>query len=116
MGRRRAGSASRAWPLTWRTSALKHHCAIEHGDDGQQPLQAFYRVKAARYAGGYRYSSYCRRHTKARNLQVRNNAGEGTALCPAMRRANKAYADTHSEQNRAAVARHRTRKKAHEDP
>ena len=87
-------------------------CAAERGDNGERPLSAFYRMKAARYAGGERYSAYCKTHTKKRTAQAARNAPEGSKLREAIRRAGREAIKRHPEANRARVAAHRARKKA----
>ena len=90
-------------------------CAAE-GLDGERPLEEFYRVKAERYAGGYRYGAYCKRHTKARTAAAAKNATEGSKLREASQRASRAWKQRNPEANRQHVADHRARKKAQRDP
>jgi hypothetical protein len=84
--------------------------------EAERPLEEFYRTKAARYAGGYRYSAYCKTHTKARTAAAARNAPEGSKTREARRRANNASNKRHPEKNRARVAAHRARKKTQLDP
>jgi hypothetical protein len=81
----------------------------------QRPIDQFYRTKAKGYAGGYRYSAYCKTHAKARTARAAKNAPEGSKTREAIRRANRTYASAHPEQNRARVAAYRARKKARAD-
>lgn len=81
----------------------------------ERPISEFYRTKAARYAGGYRYSAYCKTHTKARTAAAAKAAPEGSLLRDSIRRANRESIKRHPEQNRARVAAHRARKKAQAD-
>jgi hypothetical protein len=77
----------------------------------ERPLEAFYRTKAKNYAGGYRYSAYCKTHMKARTAAAARNAPEDSKLREARRRASRAWKKRNPEQNRARVAAHRARKK-----
>jgi hypothetical protein len=75
-----------------------------------RPLAEFYRVKAAKYAGGYRYGAYCKAHTKARTAAAQREAPEGSALRESMRRAKRDWIAAHPETNRRNVARHRAQR------
>jgi hypothetical protein len=81
----------------------------------ERPLSSFYRVKAARYAGGYRYGAYCKTHEKERVRRARQQAPEGSKLRESIRRANREAIKRNPEANRARVAAHRKRKKAQAD-
>lgn len=73
------------------------------------PIGEFYKVKAARYAGGYRYE--CKVIAKERVATSRRNAAEGSQLRETIRKANNESNKRHPEANRARVAAHRARKK-----
>jgi len=83
--------------------------------DAERPLAEFYRTKAARYAGGYRYSAYCKTHTKARTAAAAKQAADDSPLRAAMRRASRTYAEKHPEQIRTRMAAYRARRKAQAD-
>jgi hypothetical protein len=83
--------------------------------NAERPLAEFYRIKAATYAGGYRYSAYCKTHTKARTAAAAKKAAVGSGVREANRRASRVYAAKHTEQTRARVAAHRARRKAQAD-
>jgi hypothetical protein len=78
----------------------------------QHPIGEFYKIKDARYAGGYRYQ--CKARAKQQVAEAHRNAPEGSALRESIRKANRKYTKAHPEQNRAKVAAHRARKKAQE--
>jgi hypothetical protein len=59
----------------------------------ERPIKEFYRTKAARYAGGYRYSAYCKMHANARTARTAKNAPEGSKTREAKRAHKKARAD-----------------------
>jgi hypothetical protein len=84
--------------------------------DAERPIEEFYRTKADRYAGGYRYSAYCKTHMKARTAAAAKSAPEGSKLREATRRANRESIKRHPDKNRARVAAHRARKKVQLDP
>lgn len=67
-------------------------------------LDEFYRVKAARYAGGYRYRAYCKACTKAKNKFDIKNAPEGSKLRETVRRVKREWKHSHRPQL-AAYAR-----------
>lgn len=75
-------------------------CAIE-GNPDPQPLANFYRTKAARYAGGYRISPYCRRHTKARNAKAAREAPPGSGIRASRERARAAWRTRNPERWKA---------------
>jgi hypothetical protein len=81
-----------------------------------RPLGEFYRTKAAGYVGDYRYSAYCKTHTKARTAAAAKNAPEGSKLREARRRANRESIKRHPEQNRARVAAHRAQEGPADEP
>lgn len=88
--------------------------------DAERPLDEFYKIRAPRYRGGFRYSAFCKMHTIARNTAARANAPEGSGIKQAVKRANKKWATAHPEANRVAQARWRERhpetaKKRHRD-
>ena len=68
-------------------------------------LDAFYRIKAAKYAGGYRYSAYCKEHHNARNLAAKATRPEQAREIH--RRSNRAYYQKvkHDPQYRARNAK-----------
>lgn len=74
------------------------------------PIGEFYKIKAARYAGGYRY--VCKQLADAKNAAARREAPEGSRMRESIRRANRESIKRHPEANRARVAAHRARKKA----
>ena len=85
-------------------------CAAENGDDGRQPLSEFYRTRAARYAGGYRYSAYCKTHAKRRTAQAARDAPEGSKLRESQRKTKREWAQHHPENARTNSANYRARK------
>jgi hypothetical protein len=84
--------------------------------DAERPLEEFYRTKAARYAGGYRYSAYCKTHAKARTAAAAKNAPEGSKLRETQRRVKREWAQQHPENARQNSANYRARKKTQIDP
>jgi hypothetical protein len=78
----------------------------------ERPIGEFYRLKAAGYAGGYRYSGYCKTHTKARTAATAKNAPEGSKTREAIRRASRTWRQRHPEQRRRQAAADYARKKA----
>jgi hypothetical protein len=84
--------------------------------DAERPLEEFYRTKAERYAGGYRYSAYCKTHMKARTAAAAKNAPEGSKLRETQRRVKREWAQQHPENARRNSANYRERKKAQIDP
>lgn len=82
----------------------------------ERPLSEFYRVKSAAARDGYRYTAYCKTHMKARNLQARKNAPEGSKLRETVKRVNREWAQQHPENARRNSANYRGRKKAQADP
>ena len=79
-------------------------CAAEHGDDGMRPIDEFYAVKAKAYAGGLRFSAFCKRHTKARNARALKEAPEGSKLRETQRKVKREWA----QRNRDKIKRNRT--------
>ncbi len=67
----------------------------------ERPIEEFYQIKAARYKGGYRYSSHCKHHSYQRTLEARRNAPEGSKLRETMRRHHRRYIKDNPEKNRA---------------
>lgn len=84
--------------------------------EAERPLEEFYRMKAKNYAGGYRYSAYCKTHMKARTAAAAKNAPEGSKTREANRHASRTWKQRNPEANRQHVADHRARKKAQFDP
>jgi hypothetical protein len=84
--------------------------------NADRPLSEFYRTKAARYAGGYRYSAYCKTHQKARVAEAAKNAPEGSKLRETQRRVKRDWAQQHPENAQRNSANYRARKKAQSDP
>lgn len=80
-------------------------CAAEFGDDGMRPIDEFYAVKAPRYAGGVRFSAFCKRHTRARNAKALKEAPEGSKLRETQRKVKREWA----ARNRAKIKENRTR-------
>jgi hypothetical protein len=78
------------------------------------PIGDFYKIKAARYAGGYRY--ICKQLADAKNAAARRNAPEGSQMRATIRKANRESIKRHPEANRARVAAHRARKKGARAP
>jgi hypothetical protein len=76
----------------------------------ERPIAEFYRLKAARYAGGYRYSAYCKTHTKARTAAAAKAVPEGSLLRETQRRVKRDWAKQHSENARRNSANYRARK------
>lgn len=85
-------------------------CAAERGDDGRRPLSEFYRFKASGYAGGYRYSPYCKTHTKKRNAQAARDAPEGSQRRETQRKVKREWAQRNPENARKNSATYRARK------
>ena len=86
-------------------------CALE-GNADPQPLANFYKTKAARYAGGYRYSAYCRRHTKARNAKAARDAPPGSGTHESRKRARATWRARNPERVKEQKRRWRERNKA----
>lgn len=76
-----------------------------------RPLSAFYRVKAANYAGGYRYGAYCKVHTRQRSAQAMRDAPADSPLREKARRSKREWIAAHPEVNRRNQAATRARKK-----
>jgi hypothetical protein len=79
--------------------------------DAERPLEEFYRMKAKNYAGGYRYSAYCKTHTKARTAAAAKNAPEGSPLRETQQKVKRDWAQQHPENARRNSASYRARKK-----
>ena len=79
-------------------------CARENGNDGMRPLDEFFQVRAARYAGGVRVSAYCKRHTRIRKAATLRNAPEGSKLRESQRKAKREWA----ARNRVKIKENRT--------
>jgi hypothetical protein len=77
-----------------------------------RPIADFYQIRDGRLDGAVRPSTYCREHTKVRNMAATRNAPEGSGLRESARRASRKYAAAHKEAIRERVARYRARKKA----
>ena len=87
-------------------------CAAE-GNPDPQPLDPnFYRQKAKGYAGGYRTSTYCRRHTKARNAAAAKAAPEGSGIRESRKRARAAWRTRNPERWKAIMRGVMGRRKA----
>lgn len=66
-------------------------------DGAVLPLSEFYRVKAAGYAGGYRYSAYCRTHEIERRNARKRTAPPDSPSRLADRAASRRYAERNRE-------------------
>jgi hypothetical protein len=76
-----------------------------------RPLTDFYRVKAASYAGGYRYGAYCKEHTRQRSAQAMRDAPQDSPLREKARTSKREWIKAHPEVNRRNQAATRARKK-----
>src|SRR5262245_20496095 len=79
--------------------------------DAEQPISEFYRLTSATSPKGYRYSDYCKTHTKARNAATRKNAPRDGRLRETRRRLMREWARKHPENARRNSANCRQRKK-----
>ena len=87
-------------------------CAAEGNPDPQPIAPNFYRIKAKGYAGGYRTSTYCRRHTKARNAAAAKNAPPGSGIRESRERARAAWRTRNPDRWRAIMRGVMGRRKA----
>lgn len=86
-------------------------CAAE-GLTDPQSADDFYRIKAKGYKDGYRLSTYCKRHTKARNAKAARDAPPGSGIRESRERARAAWRTRNPEQwkaiRRSWARRHKT--------
>lgn len=71
-----------------------------------RPLSEFYRVKAARYAGGYRYTAHCKEHTQIRGMEYRRNAPKESGTKQSQKRAQRNWERRNPEQARVRRERY----------
>ena len=75
-------------------------CAAE-GLTDPQSADDFYRIKAKGYKDGYRLSTYCKRHTKARNAKAARDAPPGSGIRESRERARAAWRTRNPERWKA---------------
>ena len=82
----------------------------------ERPIGEFYRTRAKGYAGGYRYSAYCKTHMKARTAAAAKAAPEGSKLRETQRRVKREWAQEHPDNARRNSANYRARKAQADEP
>jgi hypothetical protein len=78
---------------------------VEEGHTDPLPISEFYAIKAKGYAGGYRYSAYCKRHTAKRNVESRAERLKNNPEALARKRLlDRQWAKNNPEKHRRRVA------------